>query len=285
MDDITGIGKLAETVGRGIATVLRPWLLKRDLKALAEAADTAQQQMGIPVTSADYQGIRIEFGAMAVAQIEAETRNLKEIVGEAQKALPPEVDAEPVGDEWVSRFFEDAPRVSNEELRKVWGRLLAGEVSKSGSVSLRTLDVVRNLAPREAAAFARVATLRIGPGVYDPFSMWASKDATLANHLSKFGIDNVAYRRLDEAGLLRVETGASLAYRVDEFEGAGRIPLAGVDLLVAGEKRLTLPAAYLTGSGIELYNAIAPEADDVIVDSVCGAIRGAGFQVEVVRPG
>ena len=70
-----------------------------------------------------------------------------------------QVSAEPVEDGWAARFFTSAQDVSNEEMQRLWAKLLAGEVKRPGTFSLRTLEVLRNLSPTEAALFVRGASL------------------------------------------------------------------------------------------------------------------------------
>ena len=41
------------------------------------------------------------------------------------------------------RFFDAVGNVSNEELQKLWGKVLAGEMQQPGSCSLRTMEVIR----------------------------------------------------------------------------------------------------------------------------------------------
>lgn len=56
--------------------------------------------------------------------------------------------------DWLMRFFDAVGNISNEELQSLWGRILANEISRPKSCSLRTLDMIRNMAPEEARTFS-----------------------------------------------------------------------------------------------------------------------------------
>ena len=75
-----------------------------------------------------------------------------------------EVAEEPVDDDWTTRFFNYAQDISNEEMQLLWGRILAGEIKRPNSFSLRTLEIIRNLSKDEAQVFMKFASLDITSG-------------------------------------------------------------------------------------------------------------------------
>ncbi len=75
-----------------------------------------------------------------------------------------EVAEEPVDDDWTTRFFNYAQDISNEEMQALWGRILAGEIKRPNSFSLRTLEIIRNLSKDEAQVFMKFASLNITSG-------------------------------------------------------------------------------------------------------------------------
>jgi hypothetical protein len=72
-----------------------------------------------------------------------------------------EVTDEPIDEDWATRFFNIAEDISNEEMQALWGRILAGEIKKPKTYSLRTLDVLKNLSKTEAEVFLKFAKLCI----------------------------------------------------------------------------------------------------------------------------
>ena len=92
------------------------------------------------------------------------TNNFFEIAALADEILREEgraAFAEPVklDFDWFFRFFEAASGISDEDMRELWAKVLAGEIERQGSFSLRTVEVLRNMTAREAEVFRRVSRL------------------------------------------------------------------------------------------------------------------------------
>lgn len=65
--------------------------------------------------------------------------------------------------DWFFRFFDAASDVTDEQLKDLWARILAGELTHPGMFSFRTIETLHNLTKKEAEAFAEVMrfTLKI----------------------------------------------------------------------------------------------------------------------------
>ena len=66
-------------------------------------------------------------------------------------------DHEPDPD-WAARFFNDIQDVSSEEMQSLWAKVLAGEVERPGSTSIRTLSILRNLDQTAARLFGKLCS-------------------------------------------------------------------------------------------------------------------------------
>lgn len=68
---------------------------------------------------------------------------------------------ENVEDDWLYRWRDYAGDVSSENMQRMWGRLLAGEVKAPGSYSLRCLEFIRNLSHKEAKLIEKASSLAL----------------------------------------------------------------------------------------------------------------------------
>ena len=68
-----------------------------------------------------------------------------------------------------ARFFSSAQDVSTAELQKLWGKVLAGEVERPGTVPLRTLELLRNMTKAEADLLLKVGSRVASNSVYLPY--------------------------------------------------------------------------------------------------------------------
>lgn len=89
--------------------------------------------------------------------------NIESVTSYAAEELKKEkeVTDKPIDEDWTTRFFNIAEDISNEEMQALWGRILAGEIKKPKTYSLRTLEVLKNLSKTEAEVFLKFAKLHI----------------------------------------------------------------------------------------------------------------------------
>lgn len=83
--------------------------------------------------------------------------NIENIVGYAYSEVEhdTEVSPESVDKDWITRFFNSVEDISEESMQKLWGKILADEIRKPKSFSLRTLEVLHNISANEAALFEK----------------------------------------------------------------------------------------------------------------------------------
>jgi hypothetical protein len=159
------IAKLIETAGEQIGFFLEPIHIRR--KGQAEADVTiakAKAEADIAVVQLENRLALQDIQDRADERIRRrETKrqqNMEAITAQAaQILLPQSVSQEPVDGDWVTQFFNYSQDISNEEMQSLWARLLAGEVAKPGSFSLRTLNVVSVMSRRDADMFTRFCSM------------------------------------------------------------------------------------------------------------------------------
>jgi hypothetical protein len=112
--------------------------------------------------------------------------------------MPESVDDKPVSEDWMVQFFQQAQDVGELEMQQLWAKILAGEVSKPGSFSRRTLERIRTLVRDEAELFTRLCRtlwsfegnyrVRINEESAASFDKEAEIDAYALNHLKGIGL-------------------------------------------------------------------------------------------------
>ena len=179
---VPALEKLVDYTASGIGAVAGPmlatWRARQDAKAkLIGAQADADSLRLIAGAQADARrsllapdetgGGVLEIGTDGITQrIEFQEKkrqaNIASVVQEAaaelgDKEVP---DHEPDPD-WTARFFERVQDVSSENLRRIWARILAGEVETPGRTSLRTLSILENMTQRDAIEFSKEMEYRI----------------------------------------------------------------------------------------------------------------------------
>lgn len=216
--------KLLEMCGNAIGTAYQP----RHMRKMADAEAYKIRQLGAAISETNSLPVEYENGNLSMntvnfedfvqrAQYRAnyqllrEQNNIEGVVGKAYQELldAPEVPSDPVDEDWTARFFNIVKEINTEEMQHIWSKILAGEIRKPGSFSMRTLETIRNITREEATAFQRVVPCVVCSGK-DMF-ITASSDI-----YEKYGVSYDDILRLDECGLMVSSGTLSLTQTIQE---------------------------------------------------------------------
>lgn len=180
--DITGLKepllKLIEVVSKGIGDFTEPYLMKK--RADAKAYELIVINKALRDSNANgeivYDGEKVSFETSLIDgdikeralnktlyQQVKKQKNIENIIEVAQQDLEEAdtVSSDKVNEDWITRFFDISENVSDEDMQILWGKILAGEIMKPNTYSLRTLEALRNMSKIEAEVFAKVARFAI----------------------------------------------------------------------------------------------------------------------------
>jgi hypothetical protein len=119
-----------------------------------------------PLADTNMEGINIQTRAVArlIHQESTGQANVEQVVAKTHALLkdvePENVSDDPVDPDWINQYFGHIPRVSNDQMQGIWAKLLAGEIVRPGSFSLRTLEIVKKLSGSEARIFQDLCARR-----------------------------------------------------------------------------------------------------------------------------
>lgn len=176
--------RLIEVIAEGIGGVSRPMLTRKnadakayEIKTIAEAI-TESQKLLCPVRYDDgelviesyHEGQTPELPEASldkrvISRMTYQEAKRQSNLERITQCAAGEFDGtEKVGSDypdrdWTARFFRIAEDITTEQMQTLWGKVLAGEVKRPGSFSLRTLDILKNISKNEAETFVRVARL------------------------------------------------------------------------------------------------------------------------------
>ena len=272
ISDIAGLSqpltKLVETVARGAGILYEPIHKKRMAKATAEEikiiADACQNNLQLPVNyekdglsiSTNKQVRELAQRAMLrnLAQEMNKQQNIESVIDYAKEALKEEkkVSKIPVNQTWLSNFFESAGHVEEDDLQKIWGKLLAGEIKQPNSYSLRTLHILKNMSKKEALLFKETCKLVMR---YNALYFIPSRE----DIVKKYEIHYPDISLLEQCGLISAPTFLTVHYTVTPNLPATIFNknLAGLlqtDVATPAQRNDTIYS--LTASGIELFKII-----------------------------
>ena len=132
------------------------------------ASTDVQTQLKRALGDASVEAIREHNPVMlgSIARIweyaEREQWNIGKTLSFARAALTADEPGSMPSDEWMHFYQDGAKFASDEDLQSLWGSVLAQEIRQAGSVSKRTLAVLRTIDKSTAIAFKRLRSQAIG---------------------------------------------------------------------------------------------------------------------------
>ncbi len=154
-----GLAKLVETIcyGTGLTAYGKKKITDAESYAAIKKVETETEVEILKLKGED------EVADYLLARQTKKLNNAKSVVEKATKHF---VEGEKVSDEsvsqdWTNRLFSIIEDISDDTLQELWGQILAGEVKKPKSYSLRTLDLLKNITTEEANVFINACRFHI----------------------------------------------------------------------------------------------------------------------------
>ena len=297
--DLTGLGapitKLIEVVSNGIGVVYKPRSIRKD----AEAQAYAVKLLGNAEASAEaekLQAIGLAKAANKIALAEADSDildrakvrivyrelqrqlNIESIAEAAIRELPNHVSSDPVDEDWRTRFFNIAENISNSDMQVLWGKVLAGEVAKPGSYSLRTLDVLRNLTQHEAHLLQLVRNMVFS----ENYILKINNSYSLDN----YGLTYGDILELRTAGLIQENDTLTIALQVDPADKQLFVQNNGLWILITtptAAPQVTFAILKLTSPAQELISLIEPEPNMQYLNDLARSLKPQGFRFRYIK--
>src|SRR5258705_13301622 len=89
---------------------------------------------------------------MAADELKSETKDA---------ASPNEPEPPPISEDWLNAFESEAAQLSSEQMQRLFGKILAGEIRRPTSYSIKTLKLMAQLDNQAATLFKRFCSLSI----------------------------------------------------------------------------------------------------------------------------
>lgn len=267
--------KLLDMVGGAIGTLYEPKHKRKmadatayEINAIGEAMRNAADmpvvydQNGVAINSEDFDRLMQRAGTRLALQETIKQHNIESVIDHAYEILEKEehCSEEPVEQGWINRFFASVADISDEDLQKLWAKVLAGEIKQPKSYSLRALETLKNLSKYEAELFQYIAPYVISTN--DLSFVSANKEIK-----NKFNILDGNYIQLDSCGLLQMipftEINTSILPNEAQRNFFTNTRLLSITNNASNEQNLKIHEIYLlTSAGRELFNLLVSKPND-----------------------
>jgi len=126
-----------------------------------------------------------------------------------------EPEAPPISDDWLNVFETEAASISTEQMQRLFAKILAGEIRRPTSYSIKTLKLMAQIDNRAAALFSVLCSLSVS--LRDPNLIHDARVVSLEgdpgrNPLAPYGLGFDALNILQEYGLIAANLYTYLDY-------------------------------------------------------------------------
>jgi hypothetical protein len=285
ISDIAGLSKplekLIDCTSRGIGIMYQPHHIRKMADARAYEIKVLTEAFGCNIAelTIDKDGTTIKvkneveksaLDYMINREVKKFDNNTK-IIQETAYILNTvdNVSDEPVDDDWLSRFFNIGEDISNEYMQNMWSKILADEIVKPNSYSLRTLETLKNISTKEAKIFEKFVKLS--------FITKPGNDITVITtnqFLASYGLTPGDINLLRELNLIDI-----LNIVTVEKDKPEHLIFPDNSLLIIKNydtANLIVPCNTLTTIGREISNLINKPFKLSIIENISKAIKSKG---------
>jgi hypothetical protein len=181
------IGKISDAIGGYV----RPHQIKRVAKAEAEAK-IIKKKADLEITALEKRAVNRFISEEAKKQ-----KNIEKITAKAIENLEKESNPEEVEDDWIANFFNKCRLISDEEMQKLWAKVLAGEANSANTYSKRTVNFLSSMDKIDAEIFQTLCGFCWNIGEITPLIFEVSDNIYTENGLTFNSLEH-----LDDIGLI-----------------------------------------------------------------------------------
>lgn len=303
--DLVGLSeplkKLIEVLSQGVGALAKPYLIRKtadakayEIKIIAQSIKEHQNNLKaieydkekLSLQSLDTKSIKKELALeertknRIIYKEQRRQKNIESITQNAAKYLETEtsVSDEPLDDDWITRFFNYAEDITNEEMQVLWGQILAGEIKQPESYSLRALELLRNITKEEAQVFSKAAKFVISSW-NSPFLFKGANEKSLES----YGLSFDDQLLLTEIGILQAESMITRYLKSDDKDTTVLF-VSGKYLIKTVKKANTpdhnIPIFRFSKIGIELLKLVSTEVNEKYIKELCLSLDNENIDVE-----
>jgi hypothetical protein len=208
---------------------------RAESKARVRLINTSASQIAKQMrTDPEYARAAVTKFAHKIIRERVNLDQISEIAADDLKSEPLTTGAEqpeapPISEDWLNAFESEAAQMSSEQMQRLFGKILAGEIRRPASYSIKTLRLMAQVDNRAAALFSLLCSLSISSRVPDSNIIIDARVVSLGRHagsnsLQAYDLGFDALNILQEYGLIISDYNSYMDYRM-AVSYEGRIPL------------------------------------------------------------
>ncbi|MDK0618847.1 DUF2806 domain-containing protein [Clostridium perfringens] len=283
------INKLIDSVSGAIGKAYQPRHIRKMADAKAYEIKMISEQLrensdvpiiydakGISMDTTNFEDLAKRASNRLAYQEIKKQENIDAVVDNAYSELEgKELESEEnVDNDWMIRFINSVEDISNEKMQIIWGKILAGEIINPNSVSLRTLDVLRNLSKNEAKLFEKICNYIIDEQyIYNDNDILKKYEIIYADmlNLADYGLINSSMLISNN---ININENEEMLFKNDEYIVMAKSNTENI--------QISLPIFLLSEAGKELSKIVNKKINSNYIFDVANDIKEKNKNINVV---
>lgn len=220
--------------------------------------------------------------------------NIETITAHAIQSLPKDATPDDINDDWLSYFFSHCETVSDSDMQRVWGELLARESDKARSFSKKTISILSTLESSDAEDFVKLCQFKIEHHSSSELAVFNVEDSIYRESGVNFGVA----LHLQSLGLIHYSgTGFAISlskelelapddedhyiYKSSYFDTPLEysFPVMGEDDLSNDNPQLSTGCINFTGAGEEIARICDTQPNQNFIEYYGKALKKRGIKL------
>ncbi|HAT4256026.1 DUF2806 domain-containing protein [Clostridium perfringens] len=282
------INKLIDSVSGAIGKAYQPRHIRKMAEAKAYEIKMISEQLrensdvpiiydakGISMDTTNFEDLAKRASSRLAYQEIKKQENIDSVIDNAYSELEgKELESEEnVDNDWMIRFINSVEDISNEKMQIIWGKILAGEIINPNSVSLRTLDILRNLSKNEAKLFEKICNYIINERyIYNDDDILKKYEIIYADmlNLADYGLINSSMLLSNNININENEV---MLFKNDEYIVMAKSNTENIEI--------SLPIFLLSEAGKELSKIVNKKVNSNYIFDVANDIKEKNQNINV----
>ncbi|WP_415299137.1 DUF2806 domain-containing protein [Clostridium perfringens] len=282
------INKLIDSVSGAIGKAYQPRHIRKMAEAKAYEIKMISEQLrensdvpiiydakGISMDTTNFEDLAKRASSRLAYQEIKKQENIDSVVDNAYSELEGKQleSEENVDNDWMIRFINSVEDISNEKMQIIWGKILAGEIINPNSVSLRTLDILRNLSKNEAKLFEKICNYIINERyIYNDDDILKKYEIIYADmlNLADYGLINSSMLISNNININENEV---MLFKNDEYIVMAKSNTENIEI--------SLPIFLLSEAGKELSKIVNKKVNSNYIFDVANDIKEKNQNINV----
>ena len=162
--------------------------------------------------------------------------------------------------DWFARFIDCAQDVSDDEMRMLWAKIISGELNSPNSISVMTLETLRNMSKRDAEIFHTLTSFSLvddegGKPFIPNNGMFINEEYKTDEY---YGISYDELLWMQELRLINLNAGLQINFnkegdhsRVETTLSCGKL-----SIVISSDYDVAIPCYVYTRVGAQLHSLI-----------------------------